>query len=84
MNNDVEFGLEFRVKLQTTQVYFFKIEMQFIHNVLIVSGVQQSDSVTYIYMCVCVCVCVYKMIAPLKKKYDRPRQHIKKHVRVGP
>ena len=27
-----------------------------IYNVVLVSGVQQSDSVTYIYVCVCVCV----------------------------
>ena len=41
-------------------IFFFFIEVQLIYNVL-VSGMQQSDSVIYIHICVCVCVCVYVM-----------------------
>ena len=32
--------------------FLFYIGVLFIHNVVLVSGVQQSDSVIYIYMCV--------------------------------
>ena len=31
---------------------FHTFEMQFIYNVVLVSGVQKSDSVIYIYVCV--------------------------------
>ena len=43
-----------------TKHTFLKIEVELIYNVVLVSSVQQSDSVihTYIYVCVCVCVCV--------------------------
>ena len=33
--------------------YLFFIEVWLIYNVMLVSGIQQSDS------CVCVCVCIY-------------------------
>ena len=36
---------------------FFFIEVELIYNIMLVSGVQQSDS--DIYICICVCVCVY-------------------------
>ena len=41
-----------------TPNFFFFIEVQLIYNVL-VSGMQQSDSVIYIHIYMCVCVCVY-------------------------
>ena len=39
-------------------LYFSLIEEQLIYKVVLVFGVQQSDSVIYAYVCVCVCVCV--------------------------
>ena len=44
--------------LKTIKKSYF-IELQLIYNVVLISAIQQSDSVLYIYMCVCVCVCVY-------------------------
>ena len=38
-------------------LYFSLIEEQLIYKVVLVFGVQQSDSVIYAYVCVCVCVC---------------------------
>ena len=40
---------------------FSFIEIWLIYNVVLVSGIQPSDSVMYVYvsLCVCVCVCVH-------------------------
>ena len=42
-------------------LYFF-IEVLLIYNVVLVSGVQQSDLVLCVCVCVCVCVCMYTHI----------------------
>ena len=39
-------------------LFYFFIEVLLIYNVVLVSGVQQSDLVLCICVCVCVCVCV--------------------------
>ena len=47
---------------QCSDMLFFKIEVQLIYKVVLVSGVQQSDLVhiyIYIYIYACVCVCIY-------------------------
>ena len=41
--------------------HYFFIEVQLTYNVVLVSGVEQSNSV-YVCVCVCVCVCVYTHI----------------------
>ena len=38
---------------------FFLIEVQLIYNVVLVSGIQQSDSVIHLYSLIYVCVCVH-------------------------
>ena len=38
---------------------FLKIEVQLIHNVVLVSGVQQSGSVLYVRVCVCICTYIF-------------------------
>ena len=55
---------------------FLKIEVQLIYNVVLVSGVQQSDSVLYIYIhthihicihtCICICICSFSDSFPLQ------------------
>ena len=44
--------------LRSLNFFKFLTEMQLIHNIVLVSSVQQSDSDILIYMYVCVCVCV--------------------------
>ena len=39
--------------------HYFFIEVQLTYNVVLVSGVEQSNSV---YVCVCVCVCIHTYI----------------------
>jgi len=38
---------------------FSFIEIWLIYNVVLVSGIEPSDSVMYVYVAVCVCVCVH-------------------------
>ena len=38
--------------------FIYLIEVQLTYNVVLDSGIQQSDS-AYIYMCVCVCIYIY-------------------------
>ena len=46
------------MEMERINSFSFFIEISLIYNVVLVSSVQQSDSVIYICMCVCVCVCV--------------------------
>ena len=39
---------------------FFLIEVWMIYNVVLVSGVQQSDSVIYIYVYICTYIYIYR------------------------
>ena len=39
------------------KIYFF--EVQLIYNVVLVCGIQQSDSVSYIYMCLYIYIYIY-------------------------